>query len=361
VKLLREAKIDPRPFIIPFKGRSASSAGDYQTPESAFRPARDQRGIAPPAFHEFATRPPGDFQPRTLSRAGFNSPSPRNPFQPVRPEIPFVAQGPAQGFQAPQRFAEPAQQRFRPGTRQGGFFGELHGGPGGEQPRGGREFGGQGIGAGVFSRGVGLNDLGQAEGIRIGRRAAPNWGQMGGVGEEQFGRDPGIINGRQFEGQAGFQAANANWGPEAGQGEVGDDNFWGRDRRVRNAVPEQEVEPANARRRLQGGNYGAAERDSARTPGPSESRGERVKDRLEARRAALEMQRQLELAHAGTSTKIRRMLSSISPAEHPGIYSTVDQFATLYECPPSHRGPMCLAGAAGGVLKEPHIKLAFLA
>jgi hypothetical protein len=34
---------------------------------------------------------------------------------------------------------------------------------------------------------------------------------------------------------------------------------------------------------------------------------------------------------------------------------------TLHEAPPTHRGSMAVAGAAGDVLKVPHIKLSYLA
>jgi hypothetical protein len=34
---------------------------------------------------------------------------------------------------------------------------------------------------------------------------------------------------------------------------------------------------------------------------------------------------------------------------------------TMHEAPPTHRGPMCVAGATGDVLKVPHIKLSYLA
>jgi hypothetical protein len=82
---------------------------------------------------------------------------------------------------------------------------------------------------------------------------------------------------------------------------------------------------------------------------------------IEDRFAAIESMRRTEMVRSATSSELRRMLSAISPVDHPGIYTTVDQFVTLHECPPSHRGPMSVAGACGGVLKEPHIKLAFLA
>jgi hypothetical protein len=117
--------------------------------------------------------------------------------------------------------------------------------------------------------------------------------------------------------------------------------------------PAAEVPRAGVRQ--QTGTMGTPRRDrwgSSETAMPKE---------IEDRFAALESMRRTEMVRSATSSELRRMLSAISPAEHPGILTTVDRFVTLYECPPSHRGPKCVAGACGGVLKEPHIKLAFLA
>lgn len=99
-----------------------------------------------------------------------------------------------------------------------------------------------------------------------------------------------------------------------------------------------------------------------RSPGRGfgQEQAERDDSSVEQRLAALETQHRAQLARAGMSAELSRMQSAIFPSKHPGIYSTVDQFVSMYEMPPSHRGPMCVAGAAAGVLKEPHIKLAFL-
>jgi hypothetical protein len=61
------------------------------------------------------------------------------------------------------------------------------------------------------------------------------------------------------------------------------------------------------------------------------------------------------------STELRRLQSGVSSFDHPGLFSHIDQMVTMHEAPPSHRGPMCVAGATGDVLKVPHIKLSYLA
>jgi hypothetical protein len=59
--------------------------------------------------------------------------------------------------------------------------------------------------------------------------------------------------------------------------------------------------------------------------------------------ARAEQQRNMEQARSGITTEMRRMQTTISPVEHPGLYAVADQYATIHDCPPSHRGPMCLS------------------
>jgi hypothetical protein len=94
--------------------------------------------------------------------------------------------------------------------------------------------------------------------------------------------------------------------------------------------------------------------ESPRKPGTE-------KDRLESRIEAIENDRRYKKARSGLSTELRRLQSGVSPFEHPGLYTHIDQMATLHEAPPTHRGPMAVAGVVGDVLKVPHIKLSYLA
>jgi hypothetical protein len=82
---------------------------------------------------------------------------------------------------------------------------------------------------------------------------------------------------------------------------------------------------------------------------------------LERDRAALEKERWNDKTKAGLSTELRRLQSGVSAFDHPGLYSHIDQMVTMHEAPPTHRGPMTVAGATGNVLKVLHIKLSYLA
>jgi hypothetical protein len=66
---------------------------------------------------------------------------------------------------------------------------------------------------------------------------------------------------------------------------------------------------------------------------------------LAKRVAMLEQLRSMERARSGITTEMRRMQSMISPVEHPGLYALADQYATIHDSPPSHRGPMALSGS----------------
>jgi hypothetical protein len=61
------------------------------------------------------------------------------------------------------------------------------------------------------------------------------------------------------------------------------------------------------------------------------------------------------------SSELRRMQSGVSPFEHPGVYSHIDQLVTMHELPSSWGGPLEVSGTSGNVLIADHVKLAFLA
>jgi hypothetical protein len=52
----------------------------------------------------------------------------------------------------------------------------------------------------------------------------------------------------------------------------------------------------------------------------------------------------LERARSGITTEMRRMQNMISLVDHPGLYAVADQYATIHDSPPSHRGHMALTG-----------------
>jgi hypothetical protein len=91
-----------------------------------------------------------------------------------------------------------------------------------------------------------------------------------------------------------------------------------------------------------------------------EGRTERL-EQLERRMERLERQRNSKKARWAITSEIRRMQASISPTEHPGLYSQIDQHAAIHDCPPSHRGIMALTGACMVVIKNVDINVSYLA
>jgi hypothetical protein len=115
-------------------------------------------------------------------------------------------------------------------------------------------------------------------------------------------------------------------------------------------------EPGRGRREASGG-FERAER-----PGPAHSQqGGGAADTLEARTEALESSRQIERLRGAMSSELRRMQSGVSPFEHPGVYSHVDQMVTIHELPRTWTGPLTVSATSGSVLIADHVKLAFLA
>jgi hypothetical protein len=99
---------------------------------------------------------------------------------------------------------------------------------------------------------------------------------------------------------------------------------------------------------------------------PDQGRGDRRGgvgrlELLEERMERSEKQRNSEKARWAITSEIRRMQASISPSEHPGLSSQIDQHAAIHDCPPSHRGIMALTGACMVVIKNVDIKVSYLA
>jgi hypothetical protein len=82
---------------------------------------------------------------------------------------------------------------------------------------------------------------------------------------------------------------------------------------------------------------------------------------LSGRMAEAKRQRDMERARSGITTEMRRMQTTISPMQHPGLYAVADQYATIHDSPPSHRGPMALTGGCMQVIKNIDIKLSYIA
>lgn len=82
---------------------------------------------------------------------------------------------------------------------------------------------------------------------------------------------------------------------------------------------------------------------------------------LTQRIARSEQLRSMERARSGITTEMRRMQNMILPVEHPGLYAVADQYATIHDSPPSHRGPMALTGGCMQVIKNIDIKLTYIA
>jgi hypothetical protein len=107
-------------------------------------------------------------------------------------------------------------------------------------------------------------------------------------------------------------------------------------------------------------------RESGESRRRRETKGDGLETRLAAlegdrtRIAALERDRAYDRARAGLNTELRRLQSGASPFEHTGLFSHIDKMVTLHEAPITHRGPMAVAGATSDILKVPHIKLSYL-
>jgi hypothetical protein len=126
-------------------------------------------------------------------------------------------------------------------------------------------------------------------------------------------------------------------------------------------APEEEYQSRDRARR-EGSKFRIGEEEErGRKTG---DKGGRLEHRIEARergRAAYERDRAYDRAKAGLNTELRRPQSGVSAFDHPGLFSHIDWMVTMHEAPMTHRGPMCVAGATGDILKVLHVKLSYLA
>jgi hypothetical protein len=97
-----------------------------------------------------------------------------------------------------------------------------------------------------------------------------------------------------------------------------------------------------------------------RQPHPQERPGRGSLEAVWTRIGAMEESRQIERERGAMSSELRRMQSSVSPFEHPGIYAHIDEMVTMHELPKTWAGPLQVAGASGNVLIADNVKLAFL-
>lgn len=75
----------------------------------------------------------------------------------------------------------------------------------------------------------------------------------------------------------------------------------------------------------------------------------------------LERQREADRARSSIMEEMRRMHSSISPVEHPGLYANMDLCVTIHGCHLSHWGILALTGGCMMVIKNVDIKVSYLA
>jgi hypothetical protein len=349
IALLRGAKIGHKPYLKPGEDRPRSVATEFLAPETGFEAAQGVRRSAPPFVQEPCRQSPRAFQQWVPGRGIPASPLLRRE-TPLYPRNPMMGGIGAQGNQMPPRFAAP----FQPQTRAERLFGIGQGERGGEI--GGEFWQGAGNHGEAWMGERGAEGFGRRpEGQERGQETGQFGGRLGEPGEGRYGEGFWGPNRGVHGGRAPVCRDEQNMGLFRGGFGLAEEGAAGYGVRGQGTPFEPAARPAEIRGRTMYGEEDPIRRAQVGAAGGYQG-GE-----LENRIAALESLRRTEMVRAGISTEMRRMLSAISPAEHPGIYTTVDQFVTLYECPPTHRGPMCVAGACGGCLKEPHIKLAFLA
>jgi hypothetical protein len=172
--------------------------------------------------------------------------------------------------------------------------------------------------------------------------------------QHRFSPQFGPQQGNAF--QQGFRPAPAPYSPrmQMGAGQAGP--FY-------QAENEEEYfhAPGRGQRREGFGGFGRAPSPNFYRQPPLEDRyGGNPLEAISSRLAALEESRRIERERGTMSTELRRMQSSISPFEHPGIYAHVDEMVTMHELPDTWAGPLQVAGASGNVLIADNVKLAFL-
>lgn len=120
-----------------------------------------------------------------------------------------------------------------------------------------------------------------------------------------------------------------------------------------------QYEPHMPRQAAQGLGFGASQPqlEQREEPGGLAAQVESLTKRV----SKAEQQRDMERARSGITTEMRRMQTMISPVEHLDLYAVADQYATIHDSPPSHRGPMLLTGGCMQVIKNIDIKLSYIA
>jgi hypothetical protein len=156
--------------------------------------------------------------------------------------------------------------------------------------------------------------------------------------------------------QHGFRAASAS--PRQPQMQFGEG--------FRNMQPQYEegeevgqVPDRDSRAARASGGY--ARRLPVSQSGAQQRGGRSTMDLMEERLAAMDETKQMERARLAMSSELRRMHSGVSPFEHPGVYSYIDQVVTMHELPVTWSKPMCVSSKCGNVLIADQVKLAFLA
>jgi hypothetical protein len=406
IRLLRQVKILAQPFLDPALARSASAVGEFRTPTSRLDTYEALRRSAPPILLPEVRGPTRlIFNPGTEGMFRMGTPSPRREvghagrmtpfpgvaggFGPFRPNmhatrpVPMVPDRPL-GERLRERFGDLSGQYEGQRRRLGGTFqqAERQGGMNEETfERADRNWDPQRGRAEHQQR----QNLGEAE-FQFGRpyeqrkempfnppeaRRTPLRGRTWvRVGEDEF--QPEEREDWQRGGEWGPRSAGegrARWANEGREGnrqgrmEGPEDDRMGewepRGRHELRAIRENEKDRRARSQRHEDEGSGVTH-DQEKGEEACKKKGTNG-SLLESRIDALERDRRYEKARAGLSTELRRLQSGVSPFEHPGLYSHIDQMVTLHEAPITHRGPMAVAGATGDILKVPHIKLSYLA
>jgi hypothetical protein len=408
IRLLERLKMDPRPFLDPHLSRPASAAREYRAPSTRLEELDPLRRSAPPNFPHESRGPVRTFNQYAAAAFRLGTPSPRRDFGQVGRGGAVNPKGRGFGPFQPNMQATRASPLVspRPGSVQlgegigqmGCLFGERgngvrDGGLTDERPGAGAEENWE-----RFDRDFDERARERAEQQRREEREESSNVRRGQF-ERQW-REPfqfqeprrEILRGRTWvrmrrenEGsqeEEEWQPIHEEWGMREGAERMGgadgrrrvrerrevtegrdDDGADAWEPRGRNEIRARRQSEAIGRGEHQGpeDEDSGEEKSTGRGTGADSTKPKGNGARLESRIEAIERDRRYEKARSGLSTELRRLQSGVSPFEHPGLYSHIDQMITIHESPESHRGPMSVAGAAGDILKVPHIKLSYLA
>jgi hypothetical protein len=408
IMLLRQLKINPLPFINPNLRERPSEAEEFRTPPSIFGNVLPLRRSAPPVIFQADA---GNFRPERPELRGFRAvtPSPIRQmsvpvrgehaqrggaaFRPFRPIFRATRPSPAIPVREPERreATRPERpdgqfrffdRRFPEGYAEERRMGQMgrreraHGDPReaemlgkraaweeGEIPEGPAGFPGRRI--------YGHQEWGPAQNPEFAEAGRDDrWSRYQNEGDRDREEEEVLGPREERRRKEEREEREGRADRERGQRMHGDPGrlYWWRDEqgfgdklRGRDFWPRAEKEQRHERAYGEAQGVGAEEGGFTRKEAVIGGRRRReTGEELETRIAALERDRTYDRTRAGLNTELRRLQSGVSPFDHPGLFSHIDQMVTLHEAPMTHRGPMALAGATSDIIKVPHIKLSYL-